>query len=154
MPCPVSFTDTRSSISSPSILFTSSLTRTYPESVYLIALLTILIITCRIFMESPTSFSGSSGVISYINSTSFSAILFKNISPRSLRTDSGSYTSSASFILPDSIFDISRISLIIARSAAPEFLIFIRYPCSCSECWYLSRISVIPTMAFIGVLIS
>ena len=57
--------------------------------------------------------------------------------------------------MPDSIFDISRTSLISSRRWAPERLILERQSFTFSVfCRLLSAITVIPRMAFMGVRIS
>ena len=154
IPIPVSSTENTSFIPFSPTGFDSTLRRTYPLSVNLIALFTRLIIICLSRWLSPYIRAGKSGVISYKSSTGLSPILFRNIIAKSWSIDIGSYFSSIISSFPDSIFEKSRMSLIIVSSASPEFFILLRYSLIFSGTSSLSNISVIPTIAFIGVLIS
>ena len=154
IPCPLSCTDIYSDTSLSVLAAILIVSLTYPSSVNFTALLRRLIRICRILNESPYSIFGRSASISNTRSTFFSERRERNIIPKSLNMDIGSYSPSKSSIFPDSIFDKSRISLIIPRRALPEFLIFTRYSISCFGRFSLRRMSVIPTIAFIGVLIS
>ncbi len=154
MPCPVSCTDIKKVSLSPSRFVTLSVSLTKPSCVNLIALFMILIITWRSLSESPYSLLGSDLSISYKSSTPFSPIRFRKIIDRSFNIDIGSYSSFTISSFPDSIFEKSRISLIMVSSALPEFFMFARYPFCCGLISLRKRISVIPTIAFIGVRIS
>ena len=120
----------------------------------MIALFAILIITCLMRRASPYSLFGRFLSMSKISSTGLSPIRFRKIMLRSLSMDIGSYSSSMISSFPDSILEKSRMSLIMVSRDAPEFLIFIKYPRSWSERSLRSKISVMPTMAFMGVRIS
>ncbi len=72
----------------------------------------------------------------------------------SLITDMGSYSTSLMSILPDSILEKSRISLIMVSSVCPEDLICPIYSLAAGVSSSLSAISAIPITAFMGVRIS
>ena len=118
------------------------------------ALLTRLIIICLNLCSSPINTAGIFSSISYNNSIGLPAALFSKIILRALIITLGLYLPSTMSILPDSIFEKSKISLIIVKSASPDTLILLRYSTVSLECSPLKRTSVIPTIAFIGVLIS
>ena len=72
----------------------------------------------------------------------------------SLIMDIGSYSTSLISIMPDSILEKSRISLIIVRSVCPDDLICPIYSLAAGVRSSLSAISAIPITAFMGVRIS
>ena len=153
IPIPLSCTEKESRTSS-SELSHFTVTRTKPCSVNFIALVTIFMMICLILFASPKSTDGSAGSTSYMSSMSFAPMRFKKIMERSDKSDAGSYLSSTISIFPDSIFEKSRISLMIESRASPEDLIFSRYSRVLGCCSSRRRMSVMPTMAFMGVRIS
>ena len=154
IPWPVSSTENLRLIASSLMVSVSTLNRTYPLCVYLMAFVIRLITTCLIRWSSPHSRVSIDGEISYKSSISLSPILFRKIIDRSWNIDMGSYSSSRISSLPDSILEKSRISLIMVSNASPEFLILFRYSRTLGASSSRKTISVMPTIAFMGVRIS
>ena len=125
-----------------------------PRAVNFAALLRRFSKTCLMRMLSPYSSLGRSGETSRISSTSFSFNLVMTIFATSYTMDIGSYFTSLTSILPDSIFVKSRISLIIVSSDLPASLIWLIYSLATGGSSSLRAISAIPITAFMGVLIS
>ena len=101
----------------------AAVTTTSPASVNFTALFSRLSKTWRIRLASPTAVSGVPGSISYATSRPF----FVAIGPIRSTTDSmqarRSNGARSSSIRPASIFEKSRMSLMIERSASPLFAI-------------------------------
>ena len=124
IPIPVSFTIMqRLTISSATAVFWT-VKDTPPSFVYLTALFSIFISTSCIRVSSPYSSAGMDGSISTLNSRFFLLanvlICIITLNIRSLVL----YLLFTSSIFPDSIFEISSISLIIARRLYDKSLIF------------------------------
>ena len=118
MPMPVSSTSTCRWMFSPSRTpFT--LNHTFPLSVYLTALERRLVITCLILTLSPYSIFGR---FESISASSFRSLLWACCSVILIRSETSvfvSYSEGMISILPDSIFEESRMSLIIEISTLP-----------------------------------
>ena len=126
----------------------------HPFSVYFTAFVRRFIMICLIRTSSPCRYSCIYGETDMLNWRFFSITRFwidrSTSSIRLLRL----YLSIMISTFPDSIFDRSRISLMIVSNVLPEFFIYIAY----SLIWgcLLSRktSSFIPSIAFKGVRIS
>ena len=153
MPMPVSRTSARSH-SEPSRAIGRIARTTSPSSVNLTALPTRLLRICRSRTGSPRIWRGRSSERSHITSSDFScagAAISWMTSSASWQIETGIRSSVS---LPASIFEKSRMSLMITRSASPE-----RWTVSAScRCWPVRRVasrsSDIPITPFIGVRIS
>ena len=145
------------SIYSSSVLSSFTIERVIdPFSVNLTELFIKLMSICRILNASPIRREGIDLSISTTIFISFPPTLFSIKNTMSEIVFLISYSDSIISILPFSSFDISRMSLTISKRALPLVSIVFRY-CNCfseRESLLERRISVIPTMAFIGVLIS
>ncbi len=89
-----------------------------------------------------------------MNSMFLSPIRLLIILAISLIIESGSYATSMISILPDSIFEKSRISLIIVRRFLPDARIWCIKSRAVGDISSRRAISAMPSTAFIGVLIS
>ena len=121
---------------------------------YLTALVRILVIICFILISSPKRMLGSFGLAFAINLMPFLLARVCIILTRSFKTELSWYSTGIISILPASIFEKSKISLIIPKRLIPACLRFSAY--SSVEGSFDSRkiISSIPSIALIGVLIS
>ena len=131
-----------------------TVTVTPPLRVNLIALATRLIRTWRSRPWSPTSASGTCGSTSSVSCSPFSRARRTSglsVSRSVARSANGAGSSSSR---PDSIFEKSRMSSMMASSASAECCTMSRY----SRCSTVSVVSsarfVMPMMPFIGVRIS
>jgi len=155
MPRPVSAT-VKCRPSSPALAaaFRSTATTTSPLAVNLIALPTRLTTTCRRRVTSPTTTTGTAGSSSATSSRPFSAAFGASSSSASSRHWRRLYGWVSSSILPDSILEKSRTSLMIVSRLSPE----LRMISTKSRCSALSGVStssvVMPITPFIGVRIS
>ena len=124
IPIPVSDTAMMSSMTDlPSGLFSPFLpvifSETLPSSVYFTALFRMFVITCLTLTTSPKSLSGR------FSSTSVSKVRFFCLALKlimlltSLMTELSWYSTSTISILPSSIFEKSRMSLMMARRLLP-----------------------------------
>ena len=154
MPMPVSFTSNSTvtcSAVSPSLLARTS---TSPRSVNFTALAVRLTRTCRSRNESPRSPGGISGSMRQASSMPLvcARSASKSTAPSTVSRRLKSMASSAS--LPASIFEKSRMSLMMSSSDS----VLLRIVSTYSRCSCVSRVSVsrpvMPVMAFIGVRIS
>ena len=101
---------------------------------------------------SPIGISGSAWTIisSFLSPFRVTAIFITSLSVEAMLK-----FSSISSIFPDSIFEKSKMSLIIDSRLRPEFCMLKQFSCTVSLMSCSRRISsVIPTIAFIGVRIS
>ena len=90
-------------------------------AVNLMALLTRLIRICRMRPGSPTTCRGTSGAIRMMRSSPFSAAAPESSSPTSSTATMMSKGTGSSRRRPASIFEKSRMSLMIVRSASADF---------------------------------
>ena len=125
-----------------------------PAFVYLIALVIRLVSTCLIFILSPYKCSGVSRLTSTMIFISFSAAREYAICKISFNRELKEYSALTNSILPDSILDISRISLIRESRNFPEESTLDAYSSIGSSQLSLSIISFMPKTALIGVRIS
>ena len=166
MPIPVSRTAQCSTIGSPlswSALADGAgltagvaliLNTTSPLSVNLMALFSRLISTCRKRETSLMMAAGTSGPTSSARSRFLAAA---GVDSRSIAPSRHSRRSKAvvsSSILPASIFEKSRMSLMIVSSASPLVRIISANSCCCGSSFVFSSSPLIPMIAFIGVRIS
>ena len=155
MPMPVSRTlianCTRSPVPASS---RATFTATSPLAVNLNALPTRLVSTCRTRNASPTRWSGTSGCTTVISSTCFSTTFARNVSVTSSRTVRRLKGASSRSSFSASIFEKSRMSLMIASRLRAEPCATLTY-CCCRGVSGVSRASPVMLMiAFIGVRIS
>ena len=154
MPAPVSVTSTCSSTPSPSLRSTRARIATSPCSVNFTALEPRLVRTWPRRVGSPRRNSGTSGWQETTSSRSFSwagPLSTAAVCSKTLRTSKSTSSSSS---LPDSIFDRSRMSLMIASSDSPALC-----TPAASRCWWSSSSvrsssSLRPMTPFMGVRIS
>ena len=125
-----------------------------PDGVNFIALPTMFTRIWRMRSASATTCSGTSGATRYVSSRPLRCAGSANIcavSATSSRTANGCGLSSS---LPASIFEKSRMSLMMWSSASAEVLTISRYWRCSGGCGASSSSSVIPSTPFIGVRIS
>ena len=154
MPMPVSATSNRSSKSSGSRAATLTVAATSPWAVNLMALPTRLDNACAMRAGSPRTTAGTSAAMWCVRRRFFSrtgaannCVTLATRERRSKATDSIS-------ILPASILEKSRMSLMIFSRPSPEVLMVCTYSrCSVSRRVPTSRL-VMPSTPFIGVRIS
>ncbi len=124
MPMPVSSTAILSLTRSPSVARFSILTVTWPRSVNLTALLMRLLRIWPMRSGSPTKPCGTSGPTLMRSSRSFSET-FCPTKVETLSSTSSSQKGTCSTVsLPASIFEKSRMSLMMPSNREPEWLIF------------------------------
>ena len=120
IPMPVSRTPTRSSTSPPGAAAAVTVTVTLPRSVNLTAFERKLRSTCRNRVTSPATIGGTDVSRRYARSTPVS---LARVATRSSASSTASRTENgwrSRATPPASIFEKSRTSLMIARSASPE----------------------------------
>ena len=116
IPIPVSSTEIlrRTVSASTRSLFASNVTE--PSGVYLMAFDNRVRTICLIRISSPYSIDGISEAMLTFNSRFFSCARIQIIFTRSLNNEPVSYCTGTISILPESILDMSKISLIKAKS--------------------------------------
>ena len=123
IPMPVSVTEMDRSTESSS--FSSNLTSNsiLPSSVYLTALVRRLVMICFTLVSSPIKCDGRSGSMTKLNSSPLASARNCTRLYRSTMTDDREYSSVSSSILPFSILEKSKMSLIIDKRLSPALLI-------------------------------
>ncbi len=154
MPTPVSMTSKRSSTSSPVCSTPRTCTTTSPWSVNLMALPTRLVSTWRNRPASPISQVGSSGGTSAPISRPLDAACSAKSSKISSIAVRRSKSNTSSSILPASILEKSKISLIMVSRLSPERRIVSTYSCWVGSKGVSSSNPVMPMTPFMGVRIS
>ncbi len=154
IPMPVSSTLTRRRQRSPASVARRTRATTSPCSVNLTALLIRLATTWRMRKGSPRRLRRASGGMSATSSRPFFSAGWANMASAFSISSPGSNSTSSSSRWPDSIFEKSRMSLMMPSRWRPEF-------CTASAKWRCSALSevsssnsVMPSTPFIGVRIS
>ncbi len=154
MPIPVSHTAS----SMPSSASVSSVMRativTSPRSVNLIAFPTRFVSTCLSRLGSPCTAPGNVGGMTAASSMPFSFAFGANRSATSSTMTRTSMSTRSTVILPASIFEKSRMSLMTVSSESLQRRIVSAYSRCSSVSVVSSMMSVMPITPFIGVRIS
>ncbi len=129
MPTPVSSTSQRSLIASPSPAINPSRSATLPRSVNFTALPSRLTRTWRSRTGSPRRPAGTAASTLDVNARPFSCARRATTAVASRTSTRGSKSIASSVSLPASIFEKSRMSLMMSSRATPEPWIV----CSCSR---------------------